>query len=167
MSDRIDQAMIGSVARTLENMAFMEVLPCEEEPLESTGSTDPAELTEPAESAEESEGTMAVDLLVHSPVQGEFRLVMGRSLAVKIAEAVFGQTLEELTDQILGDILSEILNTVAGLFMTAYLAGEQVFQLGLPELHMEGVEDAEPPIREWRLCMDNEVFFVKIWGDFS
>ena len=165
MSERIDLAMIGSVAQTLENMAFMEVFPCEEEPQESTGTTDPAA---PAESVEESGGgVMAVDLLVHSPVQGEFRLVMGRSLVVKIAEAVFRHTLEELPDQILGDILSEIVSTVAGLFMTEYLAGEQVFQLGLPELHMEGVEDAEPPVREWRLCMDNEVFFVKIWGDFT
>lgn len=143
MTGNLDRAIGAAVAETLENLAFMEALPAEE--------------------GAQGE-TLTVGVLIHDPFPAELRLTLPLPLLGKIGEAVYALPAEELEEQILRDLLAEILNTVAGRFLTAYLPPEQSFRLGLPELGDEGVlPDAGE--RCWFYRMDDEQFTLRVRGE--
>ena len=109
---------------TLENMAFISV----------DGSS--------KQECTEIEGErLNANLLITKPVLLEMRLEMSRELLVQIVETMYIMDREEITDQLIGDLLAEILNTLAGRFMTETLPADQTFSLNLPEL-TEVVDDA-------------------------
>jgi len=107
--------LANSLSEVLESMAFMEA--------------EAAEIPYARPSSEHW-----TTLLVHDPVQGEFRMQMSRQMLVNIAEAIYGLLGEGMTTQVLDDTLAEMINTVAGHFLNKVLPGEQIYQLGLPEL---------------------------------
>ncbi len=114
------KAMLDAVRQTFENMAFVEVT---EQPEE-------IDLQIPTEAA-------WVSILIHDPVQGEVRLAMPQLLLQEMTADMFGIGNDEVTENQRQDIIAEILNTLAGLFMTNLLPDDQTYQLGLPE-HGEG-----------------------------
>ncbi len=105
----------NSLAEVLESMAFMEAVPAES----------PYERPSPEH---------WVTLLIHEPVQGEFRMQMSQQMLENIAESIYGLLGEGMTAQVLDDTLAEMINTVAGHFLNKALPEEQIYQLGLPEL---------------------------------
>lgn len=173
MIERIDELMLQAVADTLENMAFMEVLrdngPVAEFDRQFQGKESPGE----SGAGGDGDGTgsagncMAADLLIHDPIQGELRLEMSKPLVMKVAAAVFGIPEDDVSEQTMVDIVSEILNTFAGRFMNAILQEDQAFQLGLPEFDQFCREKHDQPKKLWRLRMDGEPLRVLLWGDFK
>lgn len=145
MPEHFAAAMHMAVAETLENMAFMEVVP-----------------TVKAINLDEDEMLMT-SLLMHDPVQGEFRMVMPRGLLLRITEALFSLPVEEMTEQLATDTLLELLNTIAGQFLNAIFPG-QVYKLGLPVVEKVGDVDMEATDTLWNYKIDEDGFSVSVTG---
>lgn len=148
MSEKLEQDMYDAIVKTLENMAFMEVSQDVEEAMRY-----------PAEE-------MAVSrLLIHDPIQGEMYLLMPKPLLSKIVSSVYIMPVEELSEQMLLDMLGELINTVAGLFLNAHLPEDQTYSLGLPEQVPVGQEDSPFEMNRWDFQVDNDVFSLALAGD--
>jgi len=141
----LQAGMFNSVAETLENMAFMEVEHAAASP----------------SSAEEGVG---VSLLIHDPVQWELTLSMPKQMIFDIASAVYAMPEEELSEELLQDILAEILNTVAGRFLSEILLPSETFTLGLPEPCPHGCPADEPPLLVWNFAADGLPFGLHATG---
>ena len=133
------QAMIHAVSQTLENMAFMEAM-------EHTDRNYQIPLEE----------LVWASLLVHDPVQGELRLAMPQNLLRKLTVGVFSMDEEEITETQMQDILNELLNTIAGLFMTNLLADDQPYKLGLPQLGEGELPPVDADTIVWKLMTSDE-----------
>jgi len=133
------QAMKQAVSTTLENMIFMEAVEHYDQDYELP-----------------SEDLAWTSLLIQDPVQGELRLAMTKTFLRKITSAVFALDDEEITQAQMDDILHELLNTIAGLFMTNLLADDQPYQLGLPEQGEGELSELEPGSIVWKLMTGDE-----------
>lgn len=145
MSRNLECAIVAAAAETLENMAFMEALP--------------------ADGGAAEGDSLTVGLLIHDPWPAELSLTFPRTLLGKVAETVYALPAEELEEQILRDLLAEMLNTVAGRFLTAYLPPDQSYRLGLPEFGEDSVLPGDTKEKCWHFRMDNEPFTLKIRGE--
>ena len=112
---KLASLMAQAVSETIENLAFLEVTPSPTGP-------------------EADESCLWVDMLVHDPVQGEFRLTLPAALLGQIGEALFGTPAAEIPEASQLDLLAELLNTIAGRFLSEILPPETSFKLGLPAL---------------------------------
>ena len=144
---KCEQAIVLAVKDTLENMVFMEAFPV----------TDGSQLPD-------EPPCLVAHLLIHDPLQGELHLIMPRLLAEKISQTIYGLPEEELTEQIINDTFAEVINVIAGRFMNEFLPKQQLYRLGLPELHPADVKDPELPHKEWLLTADGMKFLVRIVG---
>lgn len=135
----IYQAMINAACQTLENMAFTEVMehfdPAYEIPTDDLAWT---------------------SMLIHDPVQAEIRLAMPLSLMKNLTSSMFALDEADVTKSQMQDILNELLNTIAGLFMTNLLADDQEYQLGLPELGDGELPQVDADTIVWKLMTSDE-----------
>jgi len=133
----IYKAMFEAVSETFENMAFVEVA----EQSQEVGIEIPAE-------------AVWVSILIHKPLQGELRLALPPELLTTITVDMFNLEPQDVAESQRQDIIAEILNTLAGVFMTKLIPADQTYQLGLPE-HGEGPipEDDEGAI-VWNLQIE-------------
>ena len=148
MSEKLEQDIYRAIATTLENMAFMAV----SQELEEARRY-------PAEEMASSR------LLIHDPIQGELYLLMPKPLLSKIVSSVYILPVEELTEQMLLDMLGELINTVAGLFLNAYLPEDQTYSLGLPEQVPVGQENGPFDMQRWDFQVENDLFSLALAGD--
>ena len=141
------QAMLFAARQTFENMAFVEVR------------EQAAEL-----SAQSPQDPVWACILINDPLQGEIRLTLPRELLIELAANMFGLETEEVTKGHQQDIIAEILNTLAGLFMTNLLPDDQAYKLGLPE-HGTG---ESPPTEEdsvvWNLQVEQHPLILVAVG---
>ena len=105
-----------AVSETIENMAFMMV-------------TNEAENPETMQSDE----CLKTSLLILEPYPGELGLIMSKKLLSKIAVSVYSLSEEEITENILIDVISELLNTITGSLIRRILPDNSEYKLGLPE----------------------------------
>ncbi len=133
------QAMINAVSKTLENMIFLEAMEHFDRSYEI-----------PKDEA------VWTSLLITDPVQGELRLVMSKDTLQKFTDNVFGFEVDEITDKQRDDILNELLNTIAGLFMTNLMTADEKYQLGLPELGEGPVSPPDADTIVWKLMSSEE-----------
>ncbi len=127
-------AMIEAVKQTLENMVFMEIL-------EERGA--PTDIP--------PEDLVWSSLLINDPIQGEIRLAVPATLLKKITSNVFGIDEEEVTTSQAYDILNELLNTIAGLFVTKLLPETQQYHIGLPSLEAGPLPEIDEHTVVWHL----------------
>ncbi|MDW7645418.1 MAG: hypothetical protein SCI25_10265 [Desulfuromonadales bacterium] len=142
--------MTRAIREVLEGMTFM---PVEELPSE--------------DSELDQEGLHCVSLLVHEPVQWEFKLFMPRNLLEEMGEAVYAEPRETLTESSLHDLLSEILNTAAGRFLSEVLVDHQEFSLGLPESCDFDSAIADAPLMQWHFEAGEKTFAVTLLGTLT
>ncbi len=148
MLEKLEQDIYGAITTTFENMAFMEVS---------------RELDDAMRhSAEE---TVVSRLLIHDPIPGELYLAMPRALLNRIAASVCIVPEEDLTEKAALDMLCELINTVAGLFLSAHLPEDQTYRLGLPEKVPAILEDSPFEMKIWEFQVDNELFALALAGD--
>lgn len=148
MSEKLEQDIYRAISTTLENMAFMEVG------------------KEAEDAVRYPEDEVAVSrLLIHDPLPGELYLAMPRLLLGKIASSVYIMPAEELSEQMLLDMLGELINTVAGLFLNAYLPEDQTYKLGLPENVPVGENDSPFEMKTWEFHVENDLFSLALAGD--
>ena len=142
------EAMLDAVRMTFENMAFLEVTEQSQEAL--------------LEMSPESDW---VSILVHDPIQVEIRLVMTREMLSGMTADMFSIEIEEVTKFQRLDIFAELLNTLAGLFMTNLLPDDQTYQLGLPVLGVGMVPEIEEDSMVWRLQVEGAPLLVVASGE--
>jgi hypothetical protein len=110
----------------LENMAFISLEPSSKDEVEEIG----AQL-------------LGVNLLITEPALFEMQLNASQELLYQIAENMYTMDRDDLSDDLINDLLAEILNTLAGRFMTEALPPETHYVLGLPELSTETATHSE------------------------
>ncbi|MEZ4598820.1 MAG: chemotaxis protein CheX [Syntrophotaleaceae bacterium] len=148
MSDRLGDAVYSAIANTLENMTFLEV---------------GKDLADARRYPEEE--ILSCRLLIHDPLQGEMYLLMPRPLLQKIASTVYILPEQDLSEKMVLDMLGELINTIGGLLMTAYLPQNQTYALGLPENGV-GLPEADfSSMKEWEFQVDDIVFSLTLVGD--
>lgn len=152
---KMADTLLNALGETLENMAFTEV--------EAVGLPSP-DATETSPEGQPGE-VLWVSLLVHNPIQGEFRLAMPKTLIQKVAETIYVPAEGSVSDKQLYDTMGEILNTVAGRFMGKFLREEQTFQLGLPEIGSGKVPEPETASAIWNFRTEGEAFSVVVSGE--
>lgn len=139
-----DKIIYAAVSATFENMAFMEVLTLDESP--------------------SLEDVMWTSILVHNPTQGELSLAIPKELLVKITETILGSTQEEVTEKNLKDILAEMLNTIAGRFLSEIIPDDQTFRLGLPVSEQEEYSSTDSAAITWYFTIDETPFSLSASG---
>lgn len=144
----LQQAMFEAVTTTLENMAFM--------PVEL--------LTEPHDCRNHTQ-VFRAGLLVKDPLQGELYLVMPEDLLREIASGIYAVATQEVSRPKLVDILNEMLNTIAGLFLTRVLPRHQPFELGLPVINEVACGEIEPMLLQWHFRVDCGHFCLSAGGN--
>lgn len=113
----LHQKTTTALGETLESMAFVAI---------EEATVDEAEnIKQPM---------LGSNLLILEPELLEMRLDVSRELLYQIGETMYTMEREELNEQLINDLLAEILNTLAGRFMTAIIPPEIDFTLSLPEL---------------------------------
>lgn len=142
-------AMIAAAQRTLEHMVFMDII-------EERGT--PGNIP--------AEHLARCSLLISEPVQGEIHLAVPSELLQKITGNVFGIDDEEVTTSQAYDILKELLNTIAGLFMTSLLPRDQEYKIGLPNIAAGDLPEADEDMVAWHLInSDDDPLKIYAFGE--
>lgn len=133
----IYKAMFEAVRETFETMAFVEVA----EQSDEVGITIPTE-------------EIWVSILINNPLQGELRLALPQNLLTTMTADMFSIDSAEVEENQRHDILAEILNTLAGVFMTKLIPDDQTYQLGLPERGEGPIPENEEESLVWNLQIE-------------
>lgn len=143
--------MFSAVSTTIENLTFKEVLP--------------ASATHPSLSRSYAD-LLSASQLVIEPIQGEFNLTMSRNLLTQLVISVYGPLLAvPASDENLHDLLAELLNTIAGRFLSKILPQEKGFRLDIPQSSEEvSFTSAGPQMVVWQYSIDDEVFSISAAG---
>ncbi|MEE9255925.1 MAG: chemotaxis protein CheX, partial [bacterium] len=120
----LQDAMYDAAANTLENMAFMEVIP---------------------QRNRRDEQKYFSRLEILSPVTGSLTLITSVKLATDLAEELQEPEPGTLDEAMIRDTLSELINTIAGGMMRRLTPENETFRLGLPEAFTEGEVDLKEP----------------------
>lgn len=111
-----EQTLAQVVSATFEKIGFME-----------------ARLTD--ESVDDPQNTITAFIEILTPIQGRMFLSAPQQLGWTIAENLYG--LEDLTLEAVGDMMSELLNTITGSLLSAIMPDQQ-FNLAIPRI-CEGI----------------------------
>lgn len=133
------QAMRNAISQTLENMAFTE----------ANEHYDPNYII-PADDL-----TWAY-LMVLDPLLGEIRLALPKTALKDLTAAVFSLGEEDVTLAHMNDILHEVLNTIAGLFMSNLLTDNQAFKIGLPESGEGELPEVDADTISWKMLTGDD-----------
>jgi len=113
----IVEALQEAVAETMESIAFMEAFPLEESPAD----TAPGDL-------------LGSWIEVKNPVQVGLTLLVPPELAMDITRSIYGVDEDVMFSGVEArDTLAELVNIVAGRFMSKITPADLTFELGLPE----------------------------------
>lgn len=116
-NEELFQAVLEAVSETLESMVFEEVTPSENDA-----------------SSPLDENSIWASLDIKSPEKGKFAIQMPAELAFELAEQLFmGDESFEMTEAVAVDTLAELVNTVAGKFMSDNIQPDQSLEVGLPQ----------------------------------
>ena len=112
--DEFKANMFPAVSTTIENMAFSEVAASEVD-------------------FAPTDNSLCVVLPIEEPFSGSLAMAVSNEFLVHIAEALFSVPVEEIDAAKMNDLLSELLNTIAGSFMSITLPEDTPFKLGIPQ----------------------------------
>lgn len=104
------QELSNVVSATFEKMGFMEAFSCE--------------------SRDESTHILCSTILITEPYPAKMYFSCPQKLAWRIAENLYG--LEELSIEVVNDMMTELLNTITGSWLSVVLP-DQKFSLSIPE----------------------------------
>lgn len=136
----VESALKDAVFKTLEGMAFVDAEVLEEDAVNSIYEGD----------------TLWAVLPILQPFAGEIAVFLSRKGAKILTESLFSTDGEEVASGVEGDVLAEILNTIAGCFLNELLPPEQSFILDVP---LKG-SGAEPQASQKAISL-----FVDMGGD--
>ena len=140
------KAIQGAVSETFENMAFIEAF------RNDAG----------AGLGLEDATTHWARLEVETPVKGNVLVYCTARLVDQIGTAVFGGLPDDLQIKpVMMDVISEVLNTIAGRLMMRMVPGETTFTLGVPQAGMGKFQKSED--MHWdRFEIESDFFCVLV-----
>lgn len=142
------RALARALTETVENMTFMEVLPASAEAW-----------------AGQVEAPLVVQLQLLAPAPGELLLSAPRALLRKAAATLFLLNETEIDEPLLVDIASELINTLAGRFLSHLLSPHQPFQLGLPKFQQIAPNHRQQLGAIWHFRAENMVLALEARGE--
>ena len=101
--------------------------------------------------------TMKVFQKVKSPAAG--------TIVEIIAENVYIMEKQDLSDEILNDIISEMINIIAGSLMRLWTPPSQIFQLGLPTVGQESFLQIDINKDSLEFDMEGNPFWLVMRGE--
>lgn len=119
------------VSATFEKMGFMEAFV--------------------SKSRDEDVNMLCATLFVEEPVSAKLYFTCPRKLSWKIAENLYG--LEELSNEVVDDMMTELLNTIAGSWMSE-ITPNQRFSLSIPTCCDE-MHHIDKKMHEYHFKIDN------------
>ncbi len=122
LKEKFDRSLFSALATTMEEMAFQEV----EQELEDT--------LNPIDSNQMLWSKM--DII--TPFKCAMAIVVDQSLARDLTETIYG-SIDPLTDFQVKDALGELLNTIAGCFLSELLPSDIPFDVSLPVVGEENL----------------------------
>ena len=140
----LQEAMFEAASDTLENMAFMEVVPLKDR-------------------RDEQKYFSRLEIL--APVEGVMTLIVSPQLSREIAEGLLDPDDEPPPVEMMLDTLAELLNTIAGGVMRKLVADDETFTLGLPESFSEGAFELSEPFELARFQIDGQAFTLACEGE--
>jgi CheY-specific phosphatase CheX len=126
-----EQALAGVVSATFEKMGFMQAF------IKKT--------------RDEDINTLCATLLVKEPVAAKVYFSCPQSLSWKIAENLYG--LEELSSEVVADMMSELLNTIAGSWLSEVIPNQK-FTLSIPQ-SCDEMYHVDKEMYEYHFNIDN------------
>ncbi len=106
-----EKSLAHVVSATFEKMGFMEAF-------------------ETKDRAEDT-NMLCATLFINKPVEANMYFSCPQSLSWKIAENLYG--LEELSSEVVNDMLTELLNTIAGSWLSEIIPNQK-FSLSIPQI---------------------------------
>lgn len=146
--EKKNQAIIQSVAHTMESFAFMEVI-----------------ISKEKTPYDENLERLRAEILINEPLPGEIRLIMPKDLVLIIAENIYVMEKEDINDELMLDILSEMANVIAGNIMTNLYKKEDSFKLGLPDVGQEAYLDIDLNSDAVEFDMEGHPFWLVLMGE--
>lgn len=141
----LNEMMFLSVQKTVESLAFAEVYTAQD------GLTDKT--------------AAKVSIGVDSPAQGEFTLIIDTGVISVIAQNLFSQPADAISPEKIDDLLSELLNTIAGSFLGKSLSEETAFSLGLPKVNGAiNIDNLSDVSLQWHFTLDEMPFSIYLDG---
>lgn len=125
--ERSREALVGAVSCAFADMAFMDVAPFGDA---SGGSTGGSTGAASADTGSGREVRAAIDML--KPVSGRLELRMPEELRARILDTLYGGA-EEPAGERRDDTVLELLNVVAGQFLSRYFGSGAGVKLELPQ----------------------------------
>lgn len=115
--NKVIESIEDAVFRTLEDMAFEDV-----------------ERAEEVERAPKDDNNQSVwaNIPITTPVKGEIIIVTTPAYASSLVDSLFGEEAEGKKEALVHDAIKEVLNTIAGCFMTGLLAADKEYSIGFP-----------------------------------
>ena len=132
-----------AVSETIENMAFMIV---------STETKNPETI--------QGDEYLKTSLLILEPYPGELGLIMSKKLLSKIAVSLYSLSEKEITENILIDVISELLNTITGSLMRRILPDNFEYKLGLPESGDQILIETSSELEQFTFFIDDQPFTI-------
>ncbi len=136
MSDTIHQKLCNAVISTFEEMAFLDAIPVD------------------VHLAPAGNEVAAVSLLLHDPLQAELRLEIPHITLQAITQTIYNN--QEDDEQLEKDVLSELINTISGLFFNDFFPADQTFKLGLPVIERPDNRQLDSKTKIWHFRIDTE-----------
>ncbi|WP_028973625.1 chemotaxis protein CheX [Spirochaeta cellobiosiphila] len=116
MRNEIDLALDQATIQTMADMAFLDVMPSTQDSIEYTN-------------------IFAIDFL--APYNGSMFFLLSVASKRQLVENIFGDDWDSLEDQKIDDCLLEILNILAGNFMSVLLKHSQKYKMSVPSILFE------------------------------
>lgn len=140
--------IVQVVQSSLEDIGFMEVLPVDDQ-----------------SPYDESLERYRADILIEEPFAGEIQLVMPKTVLETIAKNVYSIEKQEISEETLNDILSEMINIIAGSLMRLWTPPSQIFKLGLPAVGQEAFLRIDITKDSLEFDMEGSPFWLVMRGD--
>ena len=144
----LSDILVNATLETIENMAFMEVV--------KSDKTTPYD---------EHLVRLRLEILINKPFPGEMRLVLPMDLAIQFTKNMYNLTEEEITEELMKDVLGELINIISGRLMADLIPEDQTFDLGLPLIGPDVFVQAEASSLAVEFDAEGVPFWIILFGD--
>jgi CheY-specific phosphatase CheX len=140
--------LVAATLETIENMAFMEVVKSEK-----------------ATPYDEHLVRLRLEILINKPFPGEMRLILPIDLAIQFTRNMYNLSEEEITENLMKDVLGELINIISGRLMAELVPSDQIFELGLPLIGPDVFVQAEASSLSVEFDAEGIPFWIILFGD--
>lgn len=140
--------LVAATLETIENMAFMEVMKSEK-----------------ATPYNEHLVRLRLEILINKPFPGEMRLVLPMDLAIQFTKNMYNLAEENITENLMKDVLGELINIISGRLMAELVPSDQIFELGLPLIGPDVFVQAEASSLSVEFDAEGIPFWIILFGD--